>query len=86
MKTIMRLMLAVSAFASGLCFDIRPTHAYYGDAPWCAVISTGDDGKWDCQYRTLEECVPQILAGNRGTCNPNPWYTPNTVAPRKHHR
>ena len=85
MKTIMQLILAVSAFVAALCFDIPPSRAYYGDAPWCAVVNVGHGNViWDCQYRTVEECVPNVLAGNRGTCSPSPWYTPKTVAPKKH--
>jgi Protein of unknown function (DUF3551) len=46
------------------------------EAPWCAVIFMGrDDAYWDCQYRSFEQCVPVILAGNRGFCNPNPRYS-----------
>jgi hypothetical protein len=26
----------------------------------------------DCRYRTVEECVPNVIAGNRGFCNLNP--------------
>ena len=29
---------------------------------------------WDCQYPSLEACVPHVVAGNRGFCNPNPRY------------
>ncbi len=29
---------------------------------------------WDCQYNSVEECTPNVLAGNRGFCNPNPRY------------
>jgi hypothetical protein len=67
----------------------------YGDAPWCAVISLGTgDVEWDCEYRTVEECVPHVLAGNRGFCNVNPYppgpgYTaaaPHDRHYRHHHR
>jgi hypothetical protein len=31
----------------------------------------------DCQYYSLEACVPNVLAGNRGFCNVNPrWVGP----------
>jgi len=53
-----------------------------GDAPWCAVTEIGEgDGAWDCQYQTVEECVPSVLAGNRGHCSPNPYAAgPTTVS------
>jgi len=83
-KTSMRLMLASAAFAATMCFDVPASRAF-GDAPWCAVISLGTgDVYWDCQYRTVEECVPNVLAGNRGFCNVNPYwrgsYAPNPAA------
>ena len=58
-----------------LVFGPQPVKAY--EAPWCAVIS---DGYWDCQYRSIEECGPNVLAGNRGWCNPNPYFIPKGVA------
>jgi hypothetical protein len=51
-----------------------------GDAPWCAVMQIGEgDGTWDCQYQTVEECMPHVIAGNRGNCSPNP-YGPSPAA------
>jgi hypothetical protein len=39
------------------------------------VISPGTgDVHWDCQYNTVEACVPNVLAGNRGFCELNPYY------------
>jgi hypothetical protein len=37
------------------------------------VINVGTGSViWDCKYRSVEECVPNVLAGNRGFCNPSP--------------
>lgn len=67
-----RIMFAAAAFAS-LAFGPEPATAR--EAPWCAVTSGGDgDMHWDCQYRSIEECRPNVLAGNRGWCNPNPYF------------
>jgi Protein of unknown function (DUF3551) len=44
------------------------------EAPWCAVINMGLDVYWDCQYQSFEQCYPTVLAGNRGFCNPNPYF------------
>ena len=87
MKTIIRLMLAVTAFAAAICFDIPASRAS-GDAPWCAVIDIGTGVVvWDCHYYSVEECVPNVLAGNRGFCNHNPaWYAPKTVAHPMHRK
>ncbi len=85
MNTTMRLVSAVTVVAAALFFDAPASRAYYGDGPWCAVASMGNgNAVWDCQYRTVEECAPVITGGNRGFCNPSPWYVPNTVALRKH--
>lgn len=47
-------------------------------APWCAVISTGwGDVQWDCRYRSIEACRPNVIAGNKGYCTQNPaWFGP----------
>src|SRR5580704_19016630 len=74
--TMMRIVLPVAAAAALICCDVSPSHAqYYGDAPWCAVVSIGTGGvHWDCYYNTVEACVPNVLAGNRGFCGMNPYY------------
>jgi hypothetical protein len=43
------------------------------------------DVYWDCQYRTVEECVPNVIAGNRGFCNLNPYGPGPTAVPVKRH-
>jgi hypothetical protein len=71
-----RMIFAAVALAS-LAFD--PPRAAGYDAPWCAVTKDGDH--WDCQYRSFAECQPNVLAGNRGWCNQNPYFV---AAPTKH--
>ena len=58
----------------------------YPNAPWCAVINTGFDVRWECYYRSVEECTPNVLGGNRGFCNPNPYYQAPAGASRKGRR
>lgn len=80
-------------FAAGAAFvcvglGLQPAAADYYGAPWCAVMSMGDgDMQWDCEYRSVEECRPNVLSGNRGWCNPNPYFA-NAYAPteRRRHR
>jgi len=52
------------------------------EAPWCAVIS---EGYWDCQYHSFEDCYRRgnILAGNRGFCNPSPYYVADATEHRR---
>lgn len=80
MKNVIRLTMASAAFAAVIGVDMPAGHAF-GDAPWCAVIEVGNgEVYWDCQYRTVEECVPNVIAGNRGFCNVNP-YGPGPLRP-----
>jgi hypothetical protein len=70
-----RVIFAPVVILAALIFGQHPAKAY--ETPWCAVVS---EGYWDCQYRSIEECRPNVLAGNRGFCNLNPrwtgWYDP----------
>jgi hypothetical protein len=70
------------ATASAMTWHERP------QALWCAVYTWGLGGtRWECVYPTLESCVPTILAGTRGFCNPNPRYQapePHKWRRRKH--
>lgn len=85
---MIRTILGASATLVFLGFGLQPAAADYYAAPWCAVVAMGDgDMQWDCQFRSIEECRPHVLAGNRGWCNPNPYISAATPAPAlKHHR
>ena len=75
----MQFMLIVVTIAAAILFDVRPSGAYQG--PWCAVENIGDDVRYECSMRTLEQCVPLIIAGNHGFCLPNPYYRGPEAAP-----
>ncbi len=84
MKVCLMVFASIVVAVVAQFFDIPASRAS-GDAPWCAVVSLGTGGVyWDCQYRTIEDCVPNVLSGNRGSCNHNPWYVPKTAAPQKY--
>jgi hypothetical protein len=72
----MRTTLSLAAAAAALCLSASSSQAQYsGTAQWCAVVSIGTGGvHWDCQYNTVEACVPNVLAGNRGFCQINPYW------------
>jgi hypothetical protein len=73
MKTTSKLTIATVACIAASAFQISASFAY-GDAPWCAVISLGTGQvTWECYYRTVEECQPNVIAGNRGFCSLNPY-------------
>jgi len=86
-------VLAAAALAVAMSFNIPAGHAAaWRENPWCAVIDYGDGGvTWECNYRTFEECYPNVLAGNKGSCNLNPAgpgpqaATPAPYHPRKKH-
>ena len=83
-----RILMAAAAIMAVLSFGGRPAQAS-GDHPWCAVHIMGwGDVYWDCQYDSIEQCRPNVLSGNRGFCNPNPYYKGpvKRSAPRHHRR
>ena len=84
----MRIVLAAAVFIVVMAVDLRPVRAS-GDGPWCAAVVMGRSVVKSCHYRMFEECYPNILGGNRGSCEPNPyWYgrDPKTEKPRPHRK
>jgi Protein of unknown function (DUF3551) len=72
----MRILYVVGLMA-GIVFtlaaSIRPSAAVI-IYPWCANYA----GKWggsSCGSVSLKQCLA-TLAGNGGTCDPNPYYQP----------
>jgi hypothetical protein len=83
---IKRFVLTAALGIAAVSFDLHPARAA-GVAPWCAVISMGrGDAYWDCQYSSVEQCVPNVLAGNRGFCNPNPAWSGSADQPKLRHK
>jgi hypothetical protein len=74
----MRSFLTIVAVLGLLWAEPQPAFAqFYGPGPWCAVVNKGmGNMNWDCQYWSVQQCVPNVLAGNRGFCNPNPSFVP----------
>jgi hypothetical protein len=73
-----KLRLAVAVVTIALCLDPGTSHAgMYGNSRWCAVTDQGSDVlNWDCEYDTVEDCMPAVLAGNRGFYAINPYWRP----------
>lgn len=87
---MVRIVWAFAGAAALLFATIPSCWALSGNAPWCAVVEIGaGEVEWDCHYQTVEQCAPNVVAGNRGFCNPNPYYVPPAVRgraqPRRHH-
>ena len=78
-----RILLVIATGAAVLAFEVSAGDAaYIGNAPWCAVVNIGaGDVEWDCEYPSVQACAPNVVAGNRGFCGLNPYYSPNSPAP-----
>jgi len=92
-KRMMRMVCTCAGAAALLLAAGMPGHALSGDAPWCAVVEIGSgEVEWDCHYQTVEQCAPNVIAGNRGFCSHNPYYVPPPVrgharpSVRRHYR
>jgi hypothetical protein len=83
-----KLIFAAASVAAVMSLNGPAAHAAaaWRENPWCAVIDYGDGGvTWECNYRTFEECYPNVLAGNKGSCNLNPAGPgPQAAAPVAH--
>jgi hypothetical protein len=67
----MRAMFLAVAIAAALSINIRSSQATEG--PWCASVNVGAGTEvQDCSMRNLEMCRREVIAGNRGSCYPNP--------------
>jgi hypothetical protein len=74
-RMMTKFLSAAAVVIAALTFGQRPVQAQAKEAPWCAVLMTGEDSVyWDCQYRSFDDCLPHLYEGNRGFCNQNPRY------------
>jgi hypothetical protein len=69
-----RTIAIASAALVAISFEARLAEVREG--PWCAVLNFGNDVAEDCQYRSLEECLPAVTTGFRGFCNHNHRWQP----------
>ena len=82
-KMMIRTILVAAAALASVFFGPPPATA---KAPWCAVITVDNSTVyWDCQYNSFEDCYRRgnILAGNRGFCNPSPYYVAGSAEQRQ---
>jgi len=82
--SIPKLILAAVVLPAVLGFAISASRAsQLGNEKWCAVSDTGGDNLvWDCEFETGDDCLPAIVAGNRGHCALNPTYRPPPPQPQ----
>ena len=83
----MRVMMTAAIAGAAMCCA-SSAMAWEGNAPWCAYQNIGTGNVIErCVYRSVEECTPEVIAGNRGQCGPNPRFDWNRQsAPRKYRR
>jgi hypothetical protein len=48
--------------------------------PWCAYYAGRSNSSSSCGSISLQQCLA-TLAGNGGTCGPNPYYQPYPPPP-----
>jgi hypothetical protein len=77
-----RVSLMAAAVVGMAALAPQPAHAVEG--PWCSIHPMGPDGGVieDCHYRSVEECRPNVISGNRGWCGQNPRW-PGYWAPKQ---
>jgi hypothetical protein len=76
MRTGTEVAIVAAGLTAGSMLVAPAAHAS-GDAPWCAVTQLGEGASaWNCEYETVEECLPSVTSGNRGSCVPNPYAAP----------
>ena len=83
---VSKLLFVTAALAVTMSAAPAPSRASGGNAPWCAIIDYGDGGvSRECVYRSFEECYPNVIAGNKGSCNVNPYGSgPSASAAASH--
>jgi hypothetical protein len=70
-----KFLLVLAALAAVTLLGSSPSQAYYGTAPWCAVVNLGHGSVVQrCVYWDFETCRQNVIAGNRGFCNTNPYF------------
>jgi hypothetical protein len=57
------------------------------EGPWCALTNRGGNSMVeDCSMRSLDMCRKEVIAGNRGFCNPNPRWHAQAYRPSRRYR
>ena len=71
MRTGTEVAIVAAGLTAGSMLGAPAAHAS-GDASWCAVTQLGEGASaWNCEYETVEECLPSVTSGNRGLMSPD---------------
>jgi len=84
----MRKLIVLAQMSAATIFAVLaaagPGHATT-DQPWCVIFGGAQGSMEDCTMRTFEECRQEMIAGNRGSCFPNPHYHADWQPSRPQH-
>jgi hypothetical protein len=88
-----RRSLALAVLAAMILLSSGIARAQ-SEGPWCATVFNGEGSVREiCHFKTIEACIAEVVAGNRGQCGQNPRYvaarraqwSPAGKTKRKHH-
>jgi len=84
----MRYAVACAAAAAAFLLQSPSAEARsYPTAPWCSYVNTGLGNVVEsCVYGSFEACRRNVLSGNRGFCNANPYIRYGEPVERPVHR
>jgi len=74
------LMLGATTLA--LVGGARPGRAV--EEPWCIIFGGAQGAIEECSMRNFEMCRQEAIAGNRGSCFPNPRWHANWPEPYRY--
>ena len=76
------LVSAITAAVAAGALASAATAGHAAEQPWCVIYGGGQGSFTNCQMRTFDECRQEMIAGNRGSCFPNPYYHSNATQSR----
>lgn len=75
-----KVLLSIAALAGVLGLGMGLGHAQgitgYNQGRYCATVFNGEGSVREiCHFNDFAACQAEVIAGNRGTCGPNPYYS-----------
>lgn len=67
------MILGLTGFSDAMAQGDPP------EQPWCIIFGGSQGSVEECGLRTFEECREEAIAGNRGSCFPNPRFQDNRL-------
>jgi Protein of unknown function (DUF3551) len=79
------MIFGLAGAATGLALLWGTPQGHASEQPWCIIFGGSQGSIENCGMRTFEECREEMIAGNRGSCFPNPYFQGNWQgnAPRR---